>query len=111
MIDEIVIRRHHQQYWLYTAADQLTNELVQIWLITTMLTAQTEISLKELRQKHDVEDPVILVEDTYHLQATLRQQGWDLKSKATEIGILSNIYFARNKDEPFCFQTVLVTST
>ena len=55
-VDETVIRINDQQYWLYAAADPQTNELLYLRLFSTTTTALTEIFLRELRQKHDVEN-------------------------------------------------------
>ncbi|MXR50429.1 IS6 family transposase [Halovenus sp. WSH3] len=74
-VDETVIRINDQQYWLYAAADPATNELLHLRLFTATTTALTEIFLRELRQKHDVEDTVFLVDGANHLHAALRRAG------------------------------------
>jgi putative transposase len=74
-IDETVIRVNDQQYWLYAAADPQTNELLHLRLFTTTTTALTEIFLRELRQKHEVETAVFLVDGAPHLQAALQRAG------------------------------------
>jgi transposase-like protein len=74
-IDETVIHVNDQQYWLYAAADPQTNELLHLRLFTTTTTALTEIFLRELRQKHDVETAVFLVDGAAHLQAALHRAG------------------------------------
>ena len=74
-VDETVIRINDQQYWLYAAADPETNELLHLRLFSTTTTALTEIFLRELRQKHDVETAVFLVDGANHLQAALHRAG------------------------------------
>jgi putative transposase len=74
-LDETVIRINDQQYWLYAAADPKTNDLLHVRLFSTTTTALTEIFLRELRQKHDVETAVFLVDDAHHLQTALHQAG------------------------------------
>jgi len=74
-VDETVIRINDQQYWLYAAADPQTNELLYLRLFSTTTTALTEIFLRELRQKHDVENAVFLVDGANHLQAALHRAG------------------------------------
>jgi putative transposase len=74
-VDETVIRINNQQYWLYAAADPDTNELLYLRLFSTTTTALTEIFLRELRQKHDVEDAVFLVDGANHLQTALHRAG------------------------------------
>jgi len=74
-VDETVIRIDDQQYWLYAAADPETNELLHLRLFSTTTTALTEIFLRELRQKHDIEDALFLVDGANHLQAALHRAG------------------------------------
>ena len=74
-LDETVIRINNQQFWLYAAADPDTNELLHIRLFSTTTTALTEIFLRELRQKHDVETAEFLVDGAKHLQTALQRAG------------------------------------
>jgi len=74
-LDETVIRINDQQFWLYAAGDPETNELLHVRLFSTTTTALTEIFLRELRQKHDVETAVFLVDGTQHLQTALQRAG------------------------------------
>ena len=74
-VDETVIRINSQQYWLSAAADPDTNELLHLRLFTATTTALPEIFLGELRQKHDVEDAVFLVDGATHLHAALQRAG------------------------------------
>jgi putative transposase len=61
-LDETVIRVNDQQFWLYAAADPATNHLLHVRLFSTTTTALTEMFLQELREKHDVEKAVFLVD-------------------------------------------------
>jgi putative transposase len=70
-LDETVIRINDQQFWLYAAADLEINELLHLRLFATTTTALTEIFLRELRQKHNVESAVFLVDGAQHLQTAL----------------------------------------
>ena len=74
-IDETVIRIDDQQFWLYAAADPETNDLLHLRLFSTTTTALTEIFLRELRQKHEVESAVFLVDGAQHLQTALTRSG------------------------------------
>ncbi|AAV48069.1 transposase-like protein [Haloarcula quadrata] len=74
-LDETVIRINDQQFWLYAAADPQSNELLHIRLFATTTTTLTEIFLRELRQKHDVETAVFLVDGAQHLQTALQRAG------------------------------------
>ena len=74
-LDETVIRINDEQFWLYAAADPQSNELLHVRLFATTTTALTEIFLRELRQKHDVESAVFLVDGAQHLQTALQRAG------------------------------------
>jgi putative transposase len=74
-LDETVIRINDQQFWLYAAADPETNDLLHVQLFSTTTKALTEIFLRELRQKHDVENAVFLVDGAQHLQTALQRAG------------------------------------
>ena len=74
-LDETVIRVNDQQFWLYAAADPQTNDLLHVRLFSTTMTSLTEIFLRELREKHDVETAVFLVDGAQHLQTALQRAG------------------------------------
>jgi len=74
-LDETVIRINDQQFWLYAAADPETSDLLHVQLFSTTTKALTEIFLRELRQKHDVENAVFLVDGAQHLQTALQRTG------------------------------------
>ena len=74
-LDETVIRINDQKYWLYAAANPETNELLHIRLYSTTTTALTEMFLQELREKHDVEKAVFLVDGAQHLHTALQRAG------------------------------------
>ena len=74
-LDETVIRLNDQQFWLYAAADPQTNDLLHVRLFSTTTTSLTEIFLRELREKHDIETAVFLVDGAQHLQTALQRAG------------------------------------
>jgi len=78
-VDESVIRINDQQYWLYAAIDPATNRFLHIRLFSTYTTALSEIFLRELRYKHDVEDAESLVDDAQWLQTALQRHGLDFQ--------------------------------
>ncbi len=80
-LDESVIRINDQQYWLYAAVDPETNVFLHIHLFSTYTTGLTEIFLRELREKHDVDDAVFLVDDADWLQTALQRHSLDFKYK------------------------------
>ena len=74
-LDETVIQINGQQFWLYAAVDPKTNRFLHLRLFTTTTTALTQQFLKELREKHDVENAVFLVDYAQHLATALRRAG------------------------------------
>ena len=74
-LDETVIRINGQQFWLYAAVNPDTNNFLHIRLFTTTTTALTQKFLRELREKHDIEDTVFLVDYAQHLASALRRAG------------------------------------
>jgi len=74
-VDETVIRIDGQQFWLYAAVNPNSNEFLHIHLFPTTTTALTEQFLQELREKHDIEDVVLLVDHAQHLKTALQRVG------------------------------------
>jgi len=70
-VDETVIRINDQQYWLYAAANPEINELLHVRLFFTTTTALTKFFLRELREKHNAENALFLVDAAPHLKAAL----------------------------------------
>ncbi|QCS42493.1 IS6 family transposase [Natrinema versiforme] len=74
-LDETVIQLDDQRYWLYAAIDPKTHEFLHFKLYSTRTTALTEMFLRELTEKHDVEDAVFLVDSALWLKAALHHLG------------------------------------
>lgn len=74
-VDETVIQLTDGRYWLYAAVDPETNEYRHVRHYPTRTTALTEMFLRELEEKHDVEDAVFLVDSAPWLKAALHQLG------------------------------------
>lgn len=68
-VDETVIQVNDQRYWLYAAVDPNTNRLLHVRLFPTRTTALTKMFLAELREKHLVDDALILVDGAPWLKA------------------------------------------
>jgi len=79
-LDETVIRINGQQFWLYAAVDPETNKILHVRLFTTTTTALMQQFLQELREKHDLEDTVFLVDHAQHLAAALQRAGLRFQS-------------------------------
>ncbi len=78
-VDETVIQLTDGRYWLYAAVDPETNEYRHVRHHPTRITTLTEMFLRELDEKHDVEDAVFLVDSTPWLKAALHQLGLRLR--------------------------------
>jgi len=74
-VDETVIRINDEQYWLYAAVGPATHHLLHVRLFSTYTPALTQIFLRELRKKHDVEQSLFLVDGAPHLQTALDRIG------------------------------------
>jgi len=78
-VDETVIQINNERYWLYAAVDPDSNELLHTTLEPTRTNALAEIFFAELRQKHDVDDAVFLVDNATPLQEACRRHGLDFR--------------------------------
>ena len=77
-VDKTVIRLNNEQYWLYAAVDPKTNELLYKRLeLTNSVLAQTFFA--ELREKHDVENAVFLIDGSHSLKDACRRHGLDFR--------------------------------
>lgn len=78
-VDETVIRLDDEQYWLYAAVDPDTNELLHTSLEPTRTNVIADGFFGELREKHDVDDAVFLLDDADWLQTALERHGLDFR--------------------------------
>lgn len=74
-LDETVVKVNGERYWLYGAVDPETNIILHIRLFSTRNTVTTKIFLRELAEKHDVDDSEFLVDGAPWLQAGLFELG------------------------------------
>jgi len=74
-LDETVIQLGTERYWLYAAVDPETNEFLHVKLFPTTNAGLTHVFLRELREKHDIDDATFLIDDADHLQAALSRLG------------------------------------
>ncbi len=105
-VDETVIRINDEQFWQYAAAGPDTNDLLHLRLFSTTTTALTEIFLRELRQKHDVELLCfwLMALNTSKLRWT--ELASDFKLNEMEIEMPSNESFENSNAEIPRSQTV-----
>src|SRR6056297_991081 len=78
-VDETVIQLNDEQYWLYAAVDAETNELLHTSLEPTRNNVIAHSFFSELREKHDVDDAVFLVDDATPLKDACRRHGLDFR--------------------------------
>jgi transposase-like protein len=78
-VDETVIRLNDEQYWLYAAVDPETNELLHTKLEPTRTNVIAYSFFGELREKHDVDDAVFLVDGAKPLNDACRRHGLDFR--------------------------------
>jgi transposase-like protein len=70
-VDETVIQLGTVRYWLYAAVDPKTNEFLHVRLFLTANSGLTLVFLRELREKHNIDDATFLIDDADHLKAAL----------------------------------------
>ncbi|WP_323677925.1 IS6 family transposase [Halorubellus sp. PRR65] len=78
-VDETVIRLNDEQYWLYAAVDPETNELLHTKLEPTRTNVLAHAFFTELREKHDVDDAVFLVDGATPLKDACTRHGLDFR--------------------------------
>jgi Transposase and inactivated derivatives len=74
-----VIRLNDEQYWLYAAVDPESNELLHTKLEPTRANVLAHAFFRELREKHDVDDAVFLVDGAKPLNDACRRHGLDFR--------------------------------
>jgi putative transposase len=78
-VDETVIRLNGEQYWLYAAVDPETNELLHTRLEPTTNSVLAHTFFVELREKHDVDDVMFLIDGSHSLKDACRRHGLDFR--------------------------------
>ncbi len=78
-VDETVIRLNDEKYWLYAAVDPETNELLHTRLEPTTNSIIAQTFFAELREKHDVDDAVFLIDGSHSLKDACRRHSLDFR--------------------------------
>ena len=78
-VDETVIQLNDEQYWLYAAVDPETNELLYTKLEPTTNKVIAHGFFAELREKHDVDDAVFLIDGSHSLKDACRRHSLDFR--------------------------------
>ena len=74
-----MIRLNDEQYWLYAAVDPDTNELLHKALEPTTNKGIAHAFFAELREKHDVDDAVFLIDGSHSLKDACRHHSLDFR--------------------------------
>jgi transposase-like protein len=74
-LDETVILVNGDRFWVYAAVDPATNQILHCRLFMTRNLALKKRFLRELDQKHNVDDAEFLVDGAPWLQAGLHELG------------------------------------
>ena len=83
-VDETVIRFDDEQYWLYAAVDPETNELLHTKLEPTRMNVLAHAFFTELREKHDVDNAVFLVDGATPLKDACNRHGLNFRYEKHE---------------------------
>jgi putative transposase len=78
-VDETVIQLNDEQYWLYAAVDPDSNELLHTKLEPTRTNVIAHEFFAELREKHDVDDAVFLIDGATPLNEACHRHGLDFR--------------------------------
>ena len=78
-VDETVIQLNDEKYWLYAAVDPETNELLHTQLEPTTNSVLAQQFFAELREKHDVDDALFLIDGSHSLKDACSRHGLDLR--------------------------------
>jgi Transposase and inactivated derivatives len=78
-VDETVIQLNDERYWLYAAVDAETNDLLHTQLEPVRTNVFAHSFFAELREKHNVDDAVFLVDGAAPLQDACSRHGLDFR--------------------------------
>lgn len=73
-VDETVIRHNDEQYWPEATVDPATNDLLHTQLELTTNSVLAQQFLRQLREKHDVEDAKFLIDGSASLNDACSRQ-------------------------------------
>ena len=78
-VDETVIQLNNEQYRLYAAVDPKTNDILHTTLEPTTNSVLAQAFAAELREKHDVDNAVFLIDGSHSLKDACRRHGLDFR--------------------------------
>ncbi|MUW13482.1 IS6 family transposase [Halorubrum sp. CBA1125] len=80
-VDETVIQLDDEQYWLYAAVDPDSNNFPHTKLEPTRTNVIADQFVAELRDTHDVDDAICLVDGAVPLHRACEKHGLDLRNE------------------------------
>lgn len=80
-LDETVVKIGGEQYWFFAAVEPDTNVFLYVGLYPTRTTVATKLFLKELKEKHDVDEAEFFVDGAPWLQARLFEFGMHCRNE------------------------------
>lgn len=83
-VNETVIQVDAQRYWLYAAADPVTNEFLHAKLGTMQNLGLSKIFFWELRERQDISDNGFLVDGAPWVEETFRRYGFRFQHETRE---------------------------
>jgi len=75
VLDETVVKIDEERYWLYAAVVPDTNRILHIKLYSARNHGVTKQFLRELQEKHEVEEAAFLVDGAPWLHSALHERG------------------------------------
>ena len=94
-VDETAIQLDDEQYWLYAAVDQESNNLLHTKLEPTRNNAFVDLFFAELCEKHNVDDAIFSLMAQLHFSELVRNTISILDTNDMEIGTVSNVSFMK----------------
>ncbi len=80
-VDETVIRRNDEQYWLYAAVEPATNEVLHTTLEPTRTNVLAHAFFDEFRENHAGDNAVFLIDGSHSLKDACQRHGLDFSSE------------------------------
>jgi putative transposase len=80
-VDETMIRRNDEQYWLYTAVDPETNELLHTSLEPTRNNVIAQSFVRELTTQHNIDDAIVILDGAASLQNACSRHGLQFRDE------------------------------
>jgi len=74
-LDETVVKIDGENHWLFAAVDPETNGILHVGVYTARTAVATQLFLRELEAKHEIEDAEIVVDGAPWLHAGLHELG------------------------------------